>query len=91
MSYYTTPQPITFTDEEIDELIRKVELDLVSNSNSGWNSNYGWEYDDWDSPPPTPVSDGKCKHEWIPSLLLTSTVYDCKHCGIKKEDADETK
>lgn len=85
-----TYQPLTFTDEEIDELIRKVKLDLTSNSNSGWDSNYGWEYDDWDHPVPDRKSDGKCKHEWVPSLLLTSTVWDCKLCGIKKED-DEKK
>ena len=85
-----TYQPLTFTDEEINELIRKVELDLTSNSNSGWSSNYGGEYDDWDSQTPPPIPDGKCKHEWVASLLLTSTVYDCKNCGIKKED-DEKK
>ena len=30
-----------------------------------------------------------CNHDWKPILLLFSTVYDCKKCGIKKEDKDK--
>lgn len=26
-----------------------------------------------------------CSHEFIPVLLLTSTVWDCKKCGVHKE------
>lgn len=38
-----------------------------------------------DGPPPLPKR-RYCNHEWKTILLLTSTVYDCKKCGIKKED-----
>jgi hypothetical protein len=27
-----------------------------------------------------------CNHSWQPTKLVYSTVYDCKHCGIKKEE-----
>lgn len=32
-----------------------------------------------------------CYHEWKPTLLIISVVYDCIKCGIKKEDYDEWK
>lgn len=32
-----------------------------------------------------------CYHEWKPTLLIISVVYDCVKCGIKKEDYDEWK
>lgn len=28
-------------------------------------------------------------HKWVGVLLLTSTVYHCERCGIKKEDYDQ--
>lgn len=30
-----------------------------------------------------------CRHEWAPVLLLITTVYDCKKCGMKKEYYDK--
>jgi hypothetical protein len=27
-----------------------------------------------------------CYHDWIPILLLTSTVYNCRKCNVKKEE-----
>lgn len=30
-----------------------------------------------------------CWHNWKPILLLTSTVYDCSKCGVKKEDYEK--
>ena len=30
-----------------------------------------------------------CIHSWKPILLLTSTVYDCTKCKIKKEDYEK--
>lgn len=30
-----------------------------------------------------------CIHSWKPVLLLTSTVYDCSKCKIKKEDYEK--
>jgi hypothetical protein len=32
-----------------------------------------------------------CFHEWKAILLITSTVYDCVKCGIKKEKIDRLK
>ena len=32
-----------------------------------------------------------CYHEWIPTVLIISTVYDCKKCGVKKEDYERSK
>lgn len=33
----------------------------------------------------------KCNHSWKATVLVTSTVYDCKKCGIKKEDIDSNR
>jgi hypothetical protein len=30
-----------------------------------------------------------CRHEWKPTVLIISTVYDCKKCGIKKEEYEK--
>ena len=27
-----------------------------------------------------------CYHEWKPIILLTSTVYNCKKCNVKREE-----
>jgi hypothetical protein len=27
-----------------------------------------------------------CSHKWHPTVLLFTTVYDCVHCGEKKEN-----
>lgn len=32
-----------------------------------------------------------CFHEWKPILLLTSTVFDCAKCGLKKEEFERWK
>jgi len=32
-----------------------------------------------------------CFHEWKSTLLIISTVYDCKKCGVKKEVFDKWK
>ena len=32
-----------------------------------------------------------CKHEWLAIPLIFTIVYDCKLCGMKKEDTDEYK
>ena len=31
----------------------------------------------------------RCYHEWKPILLLTSTVYNCIKCGVKKEEYEK--
>lgn len=30
-----------------------------------------------------------CYHEWIPIMLLTSSVWDCKKCGAKREEVEK--
>lgn len=55
-----------------------------------WDLYDKWQGSDWspewrDEPPPVPL----CNHEWKSILLITSTVYDCKKCGMKKEDYDK--
>lgn len=30
-----------------------------------------------------------CYHDWKPTVLIISTVYDCTKCGIKKEDYEK--
>ena len=32
-----------------------------------------------------------CFHSWKPILLLTSTVFDCTKCGLKKEEFERWK
>lgn len=44
-----------------------------------WN----WESD---AQPPTL----RCAHQWKATTLITSTVYDCTKCGIKKEKVDSS-
>lgn len=29
-----------------------------------------------------------CNHLWQETILMYSKVYDCKHCGVKREDID---
>lgn len=36
------------------------------------------EYLDWNQK--------TCYHDWKPILLLTSTVYNCKKCNVKREE-----
>jgi hypothetical protein len=58
------------------------------NTSNGWDDsdiyriNVGVD-DYWDN-----RSSGKSKrkHEFSPVLLVFTTVYNCKHCGAKKED-----
>lgn len=40
--------------------------------------------DDWSLESFT--SNASCHHDWKPTLLIFSTVYDCKKCGKKKEE-----
>jgi hypothetical protein len=30
-----------------------------------------------------------CGHVWKPTVLIISKVYDCKLCGVKKEDYEK--
>lgn len=43
-----------------------------------------WDWDD--AQPPTL----RCAHQWKATTLITSTVYDCTKCGIKKEKVDSS-
>jgi hypothetical protein len=33
----------------------------------------------------------RCYHDWKSTTLIISVVYDCKKCGVKKEDYDNWK
>lgn len=67
--------------------------DALRKSNTGgincsWDSDYGNSagygkgyLDNYYSPPKA-----KRKHQFSPVLLVFSTVYNCDHCGAKKED-----
>lgn len=33
-----------------------------------------------------PENQRHCWHDWMPIQLIFSTVYNCKKCGMKKED-----
>lgn len=76
---------ISLTNEEIDELLHIAAYgnsnDIIS-SVADWN----WTSDDWndEEPPRVPVS--WCVHEWVGVLLINTTKYHCKKCGIHKED-----
>lgn len=49
-----------------------------------WLNDGGWDWTAkyYDDKP----KEKTCKHEWVMLELITSKVYDCKHCGMKKED-----
>jgi len=36
-----------------------------------------------------PNAPKECTHSWKAIPLITSTVYNCEACGIKKEEADK--
>jgi hypothetical protein len=44
-----------------------------------------WQWEG-DAQPPTL----RCAHQWKATTLITSTVYDCTKCGIKKEKVDSS-
>ena len=65
---------ITLTDEEIRELLNLRDIPAAS---SDYNKDYGWlDMPTWKPP---------VKHQWVPTLLIVSTVYTCSKCGAKKE------
>ena len=65
---------------------RRATDDELSQLDFGfYNEKYNFDGWDSDAQPPEP----KCRHNWAPTLLLNHTVYDCKHCGAKKELVDK--
>lgn len=66
----------------------KSNQDMYSNINSHWTNYYpssssyrGDSYDD-----DFATFSNKRKHSFTPILLVISTVYNCDHCGAKKEE-----
>ena len=56
-------------------------------SELGYDSD--WETDwlnDWNKIEEDLTSKKECKHEWVATKLIFSTVYDCKKCGAKKDE-----
>ena len=74
---YQPPLPLTITAAEIDELLQgftaPADYSITSSHRKGYAA---YEYAGYKS---------YTRHVWIPVLLLTNTVYDCKHCGAKQE------
>lgn len=51
----------------------------------GW-----WDYETQIEPEDVLAwSQKTCYHDWKPILLLTSTVYNCKKCNVKKEEYED--
>jgi hypothetical protein len=61
---------------------------LYSGASANWRSDYGNSSGYGDSYYDSDFYSRKDKrrHEFSPVLLVYTTVYDCKHCGRKKED-----
>lgn len=83
MSY----KPIQLTQEEIDELLREIQIDAASYSRPTSSYEYWNNYDDWDGESYGGSDSTKRKHDWTPVLLSFQTVYNCKHCDVAKEKA----
>lgn len=81
MSY----KPIQLTDEEIDELLNSIKMDSTYSSSVVDCYEYWNNYDDWDGE--SYGRGDRRKHDWTPILLSFQTVYNCSHCGCKKEKA----
>lgn len=61
---------------------------LSSSTNCSWDSYYGNGIANGNSYYDDDFLTGKTKrrHEFSPVVLIFSTVWNCKHCGAKKED-----
>jgi hypothetical protein len=75
------------TDEEIahlNTLWNDFHGDPIKNNwDDKWRaSDWSYEYDDDWSP-----NSKRKRHEWVPVMLLTHPVYDCKYCGAHKDKA----
>jgi hypothetical protein len=56
----------------------------------GWEDWYDYKNDsDKEIEKPERSYNKFCLHVWKPILLLTSTVFNCEKCGIKKEDYEK--
>ena len=64
MSY----KPIQLTQEEIDELLREIQIDAGSYSSPTSSYEYWNNYDDWDAESYGGSSSSKRKHDWTPVL-----------------------
>jgi hypothetical protein len=63
-------------------------------------SNWWFDPDEMHDPPPIPEEAKEvkkeldwnqkfCNHEWKETILIVSRVFDCKRCGVKKEEFDK--
>jgi hypothetical protein len=58
-----------------------------------FDDEYDFEFEG-EVPPPLPKLESEydriyCDHSWKPILLVFSTVFDCRKCGMKKEDYEK--
>lgn len=77
------------SDEKKNKIVYTgTEFVLSSDWEDGWNKDWTNEWEDmWhDFEKEIEKKNKKCKHEWKPTHLIVSTVYDCIKCGAKKEE-----
>lgn len=66
-----------FTTNDI-EWFDEDEIYSLPNDNKSWQN----------TKPSIIFNNSRCNHKWKSILLLTTTVFNCQYCGLKKEDYD---
>lgn len=62
-------------------------LDTLNYQAGEWEKDWltDWDDESWDQIEKEKI-EKKCNHEWKPTHLFFSIVYDCTKCGAKKEE-----
>ncbi len=76
--------PMMITQEELDELSKLWEI-YNGSTDCGSNPNYHGGPPEWYDEDYHREVKARRKHDYLPTLLVFSTCYTCKHCGAKKE------
>lgn len=76
--------PIMITQEELDALAKLWE-EYNLNTDYSVGSNSPPEFSEWYDEDYNRQVKKLRKHEWVPILLIRSTVWSCSHCGAAKE------
>ena len=82
---------------DLDDKTQEIDLEAMDSSDGFWVSLD--DIGDWQagldnfflpegSAPIISQDFNSCQHEWAEIALLHKVVYDCKKCGIKKEDVE---
>lgn len=74
--------PIDKSKKELNHI-----FDSLNYEAGEWEKDWltDWDDDDWNRPEKE-SNEKKCNHEWKPTRLFFSVVYDCVKCGAKKEE-----